>query len=199
MWGAQRDWFDGGTTSSCDWSFVRTWTRSGHLLCFMWWSGPLLWVHLLCLGGSSIPSWPCWYALLITLLPHNCWPPLCILGLSGKGRHSCWYCHKPVMYFHVTKWPIKHGDESLNAPAKWGNFETVYDKHEEVLSMASIDGSKTKGKEKLKACGWAKRLSPFWQLDWMQNSFYQCFGICLLHIEYLGLVKVPLPSLYWPY
>jgi hypothetical protein len=38
--------------------------------------------------------------------------------------------------------------------------------------------------------GWGQQVSPFWELLWMHESFYNCFGICLLHIEHLGLLKV---------
>jgi hypothetical protein len=41
--------------------------------------------------------------------------------------------------------------------------------------------------KKIKVHGWAREVSPFWDLVWMHSSFYDCFSICLLHIKHLGL------------
>jgi hypothetical protein len=57
-------------------------------------------------------------------------------------------------------------------------------------SKSRICGMVGLADEKIKVNGWVQHVSPFWDLLWMWVSFYNCFGICLLHIKHLGLLKV---------
>ena len=69
----------------------------------------------------------------------------------------------------------------------------VQGEHERALRNAASGKRGVVGPAEAKIMynGWStQHASPFRDLLWMRRSFYQCFGICLLHIEFLGLVKV---------
>jgi hypothetical protein len=69
----------------------------------------------------------------------------------------------------------------------------VYHRHVQLLEQHRNGGklgTKAAAKESLTAHGWSKKLSPLWELLWMRTSFYSCFAICVLHNQFLGLVKV---------
>jgi hypothetical protein len=87
---------------------------------------------------------------------------------------------------------------SFPAPKARGNYSTVHDEHVAVLQqlLSRVRGDVGRAKRKIQAYGWARHVSPFWELLWMRPSFYRCFGICLLHLEYLGLAKVLLSDVY---
>jgi hypothetical protein len=74
------------------------------------------------------------------------------------------------------------------------NYDGVHVLHQAVLNNTwgyGERGSVGMVTDEIKYQGWSKKsASPFWDLLWMRPSFYQCFGICLLHLELLGLVKV---------
>ena len=80
----------------------------------------------------------------------------------------------------------------MHRPQRRGNYWSVYDAHVAALkdSNEGVRGKVGPADEKIKVHGWGQQVSPFWELLWMQESFYNCFGICLLHIEHLGLLKV---------
>ena len=66
----------------------------------------------------------------------------------------------------------------------------MQDYHKHLVDELNVDGRKTWAAQKLTENGLGHTYSPFWQLKWVREHFYQCFGICILHLEYLGLVKV---------
>ena len=57
-------------------------------------------------------------------------------------------------------------------------------------SNGGVCGKVGLANKKIKVNGWAREVSLFWGLLWMRTLFYNCFSICLLHIEHLGLLKV---------
>ncbi len=65
--------------------------------------------------------------------------------------------------------------------------------HAQALADAGsgMQGLVGPAQEQISSNGWSTQtVSPFWSLLWMRQSFYKCFGICFLHLELLGLVKV---------
>lgn len=121
-------------------------------------------------------------------------------GLAGSGWAGCRYCNKATCFFAATCWPIKVDGQPLPSPQPRGAYNPNL--HAEKVEQSCTEkrghtrntskkGDKGKARMFLKELGWSKKeVSPFWELLWMRHSFYQCFGICLLHIELLGLVKV---------
>jgi hypothetical protein len=96
----------------------------------------------------------------------------------------------------VSVWPVEINGHSFPAPSPRGDYASVHDAHVAALkdSRSCIRGVVGRADSKIQAFGWAQHVSPLWELQWMQPSFYQCFGICLLHLKYLGLAKVLHPS-----
>ena len=80
----------------------------------------------------------------------------------------------------------------MHQPQQCGNYWSVYSTHVTALkdSNKGVHGKVGPVDKKIKVHGWAREVSLFWDLLWMCESFYDCFGICLLHIEHLGLLKV---------
>lgn len=116
-----------------------------------------------------------------------------LAGLAGCGWAACRFCHKPAMFFRYTKWPCMRKDtgEEIRKPGK-RNPDSYHDRHTEAIRKATSGrlGTVGEGKDDLKYNGWStKAPSPFWDLLWMRQSFFLCFGICLLHLELLGNVK----------
>jgi hypothetical protein len=79
---------------------------------------------------------------------------------------------------------------TIEEPPLRGGFGDVCRGHNKALRDIQERNEIGKAKEVLKRNGWAKHASPFWQLKWMQEDFYKCFGLDLLHVEYLGLARV---------
>ncbi|ELR15290.1 uncharacterized protein ACA1_220490 [Acanthamoeba castellanii str. Neff] len=97
------------------------------------------------------------------------------------------------MFFRYTKWPCMRKDtgEEIRKPGK-RNPDSYHNRHTEAIRKATSGrlGTVGEGKDDLKYNGWStKAPSPFWDLLWMRQSFFLCFGICLLHLELLGNVK----------
>jgi hypothetical protein len=113
-------------------------------------------------------------------------------GLAQGGWGCCCYCHNLLAFFHEVEWLIKVEDQTVPHPQRRGNYWSVYDDHVTALndSKSRVRGKVGPADEKIKVNRWAQHVSPFWDLLWMQASFYDCFGICLLHIKHLGLLKV---------
>jgi hypothetical protein len=98
------------------------------------------------------------------------------------------------MLFPETEWPVNVGGVTVNQPQHRGDFWSVYSQHVAAIrDVASGEhGVVGAARRTIKYNGWSARSSPFWELLWMRASFYSCFGICLLHLEHLGLLKVRL-------
>jgi hypothetical protein len=61
------------------------------------------------------------------------------------------------------------------------------------LSRSKLRGKIGQANRAIRSNGWSQNISVFWELLWMRPTFYKCFGICFLHLELLGLLKVDLP------
>jgi hypothetical protein len=119
-------------------------------------------------------------------------------GLSGGGISGCRFCFKTRDLYSITKWrendrpppPAPHARDTERPPQRYPTG--VCAAHKKALhDLSSTGDARTKAKHELKCRGWSTKLvSPFWALKWMRPSFFQCFAICLLHLEYLGLIKV---------
>jgi hypothetical protein len=92
----------------------------------------------------------------------------------------------------ISTWPANINGHSFPAPTPRGDYNSVHDAHVAALhdSRYGVRGVVGRADSKIQAFGWAQHVSPFWELRWMRPSFYRCFAICLLHLEYLGLAKV---------
>jgi hypothetical protein len=98
------------------------------------------------------------------------------------------------MFFPFTTWPCTREDtgEVIRKPGL-RNPDRFHDRHNDAIRKARSGEQVTvgEGKEELMYYGWStKAPSPFWKLLWMRRSFFLCFGICLLHLELLGNIKV---------
>jgi hypothetical protein len=92
------------------------------------------------------------------------------------------------------KWLCTHKDMG-EVIVKLGscNPDCFHDCHVDAIRKARLGEQVMvgEGKEELMYYRWStKAPSPFWELLWMQRSFFLCFGICLLHLELLGNIKV---------
>jgi hypothetical protein len=98
------------------------------------------------------------------------------------------------MLFVESQWPTTINDEHLEQPPQRGNYYMVCEQHKKALadttSALGVHGAIGRARDKIKANSWGQESSPFWELLWMRASFYDCFTICLLHLEHLGLLKV---------
>jgi hypothetical protein len=87
----------------------------------------------------------------------------------------------------VCDWPHNQGDGKPAielAPLRDGYFN--HTEHKRLVDQLPS----RQAKEELQALGLAHRYSPFWALKWVRKDFYMCFGICDLHLHFLGLMKV---------
>jgi hypothetical protein len=81
---------------------------------------------------------------------------------------------------------------TIPRPGKW-NPEGWHDLHQEALKKADTGQCSERGQvaKTIKHNRWSTKVtSPFWDLLWMQQSFFLCFSICFLHLQLLGLFKV---------